>query len=47
MSTHRVYTEVEKRLYQWAWVRHKGRENEFQGLTFSEMLDELLKEVGF
>ena len=45
MPTHRTTTEVDRRLFQYAWTRHKV--GSFDGLTFNDVLDELLKEVGF
>ena len=45
--THRTNIEVDRRLYQYAWVRHNGDERLFNGLTYNDLLDELLAEVGF
>lgn len=46
MGTHRVDEKVEGRLWKYAVNRHL-EEAGFFGKTFSEILDELLKEVGF
>jgi len=45
MPTHRTTVEVDRRLYQYALARNAA---EFViGLTFNDVLGELLKEVGF
>lgn len=48
MPTYYVNDRVEKRLKEWAKKNPEIVSNvHFKGYTFSDVLDELLKEVGF
>lgn len=49
IPTHRTSLEVDKRMEKYLIDRHKEAENAnvFNGITFNDCLDELLKEVGY
>lgn len=45
MPTHRIKDDVDKRMREWALKRYGL--HLVQGVTFNDVLDQLLKEAGF
>ena len=47
MAVHRIQEDIEKRVWLYAADRMANRKWDSMGITFSDALGELLKEVGF